>query len=146
MSGRVVGINSSIRTGDSSSGTSGGSIGLGFAIPIDEAQPIVNQLLHHQNPTHARLGATVSDASGSGLQQGAQIKGLDGSGAGIKAGLKNGDVITKVNNQVIDGSESLVATIRGHRPGDPVTLTFVRGGSTHTVTAKLGSDAGTKTS
>jgi putative serine protease PepD len=55
-------------------------------------------------------------------------------------------VITKVDDQVIDGSESLVATIRGHRPGDKVTLTYLRDGKTHTVTATLGSDAATKDS
>jgi putative serine protease PepD len=143
MSGRVVGINSSIRTDGS---TESGSIGLGFAIPIDEVLPIINQLENHQTPTHARLGVTVADLTGSQLQQGAVIKGVDNSAAAAAAGLKDGDVITRVDDQVIDGSESLVATVRGHRPGDKVQLTYSRSGQTHTTTATLGSDANTRTS
>ncbi len=55
-------------------------------------------------------------------------------------------MITKLDDQVIDGSESLVATVRGHRPGDSVTITYLRGGKTHTTTASLGSDEGTQNS
>jgi putative serine protease PepD len=144
MSGRVIGINSSIRTASSGSGglssDSGGSIGLGFAIPIDEVLPIVNQITDGDKPTHARLGVSVSDVQGNTLNQGAQIQSVEGSGSGSKAGLKKGDVVTKVDGQVIDGSESLVATIRGHRPGEKVQITYVRDGKTSTITADLGSD------
>ncbi len=145
MSGRVVGINSSIRTASSSS-DSGGSIGLGFAIPIDEVLPIVNQITDNQKPTHARLGVSVSDVSGNSLTEGAQLQTIEDGGAGAQAGLKKGDVITKVDDEVIDGSESLVATIRGHRPGDSVKLTYIRGGKTSTATATLGSDESTQDS
>ena len=142
MSGRVVGINSSIRTASSGQASGGGgSIGLGFAIPIDEVLPIVNQINDGQKPTHARLGVTVSNVGGDTLAQGAQLRSIESSGAGAKAGLKNGDVITKVGDQVIDGSESLVATIRGHRPGEKVQITYVRGGKSRTTTVELGSDA-----
>jgi putative serine protease PepD len=148
LSGRVVGINSSIRTATDStdSSTQGGSIGLGFAIPIDEVLPIVNQITDKQTPTHARLGVTVSDVSGNSLNQGGALQSIESGGAGDKAGLKKGDVITKVDDEVVDGSESLVATIRGHRPGDKVTITYLRGSKSHTTTADLGSDAGTKNS
>ncbi len=74
LSGRVVGINSSIRTASSGSTESGGSIGLGFAIPVDEVLPIVNQITDHETPTHARLGVEVSDADGKTLTQGATIQ------------------------------------------------------------------------
>ncbi|MET0999983.1 MAG: PDZ domain-containing protein, partial [Marmoricola sp.] len=127
----------------SSGGTSsdsGGSIGLGFAIPIDEVLPIVNQITEGDKPTHARLGVTVSDVTGDTLNQGAELQSLEDGGAGADAGLKNGDVITKVDDQVIDGSESLVATIRSHRPGEQVEITYVRDGKTRTTTASLGSD------
>jgi putative serine protease PepD len=146
MSGRVVGINSSIRTASDSGSSAGGSIGLGFAIPIDEVLPIVNQITDNQKPTHARLGVSVSDVSGNALNQGAQLQTIEGGGAGAKAGLKKGDVITKVDDDLIDGSESLVATIRGHRPGEKVTITYLRDGKTSTTTADLGSDEGTQTS
>jgi putative serine protease PepD len=146
LAGRVVGINSSIRTSDGATSDSGGSIGLGFAIPIDEALPIVNQIIDGQKPTHARLAVSVSDVQGNTLTEGAQVQTVEKGGAADKAGLAKGDVVTKVDDQVIDGSESLVATIRGHRPGDKVTLTYVRGGKTETVTATLGSDASSSTS
>jgi len=139
MSGRVVGINSSIRTSGSSAGA-GGSIGLGFAIPIDEVLPIVNQITDGEKPTHARLGVSVSDVRDNSLTQGAVLQEIEEGGAAAEAGLRNGDVITKVGNHVIDGSESLVATIRGHRPGEEVEITYLRGGDRDTVTADLGSD------
>ncbi len=141
MAGRVVGINSSIRTaGDSSTG---GSIGLGFSIPIDEALPIVNQILDGDAPTHARLAISVSDVSSDSLTQGALVKTVESGGPAAEAGLKAGDVITKVNDDLIDGSESVVATIRGHRPDEKVTITYVRDGKTQTTEATLGSDAKT---
>jgi putative serine protease PepD len=146
LSGRVVGVNSSIRTSDGGSTESGGSIGLGFAIPIDEVLPIVNQIIDGQKPTHARLAVSVSDVQGDTLTQGAQVQTVENGGAADKAGLEKGDVVTKVDDQVIDGSESLVATIRGHRPGDKVTLTYVRSGKTHTTSAALGSDASSSAS
>ena len=141
MSGRVVGINSSIRTGSSgASGESGGSVGLGFAIPIDEVLPIVNQITDGDKPTHARLGVSVSDVSGNTLSQGAQLQTIEDGGAAAKAGLKKGDVITKVDDQVIDGSESLVATVRGHRPGKRSRSPTCATGRRNTTTADLGSD------
>ncbi|HET8560552.1 MAG TPA: trypsin-like peptidase domain-containing protein [Marmoricola sp.] len=146
LAGRVVGINSSIRTSGATTTGQGGSIGLGFAIPIDEVMPIVDQLRNHEAPTHARLGVTVSDTRGGSLQQGALIRDVDPTAAGKAAGLRPGDVITKVDNQVVSDSEALVATIRGHRPGDKVTLTYVRNGQTQTTTATLGSDANTRSS
>ncbi len=140
MSGRVVGINSSIRTADDTA-SSGGSIGLGFSIPIDEVLPVVKQITDGETPTHARLAISVSDVSTDTLAQGAQVGDVTSGGPADKAGLKKGDVITKVNDDLIDGSESLVATVRGHRPGEKVTITYLRDGKTHTTEATLGSDA-----
>ena len=102
--------------------------------------PIVNQITNGEKPTHARLGVSVSDVSGDSLTQGAVLQAVEQGGAAAEAGLKNGDVITKVGDHVIDGSESLVATIRGHRPGEEVEITYLRGGKKDTVTADLGSD------
>jgi len=141
LAGQVVGINSSIYS--TTSGSEAGSIGLGFAIPIDEAMPIVKQILAGESPTHARLGVTVGDLSGDSLQQGAKIHSVESGGVASKAGLKPGDVITKVDNQVVDGADSLVATVRGQRPGQKVNITYVRGSQTKTVEVALGSDAGT---
>jgi putative serine protease PepD len=145
LSGQVVGINSSIYSTTSSS-SEAGSIGLGFAIPIDEAMPIVKQILAGETPTHARMGVTVQDLSGSSLQQGAKVHSVESGAAAAKAGFKAGDVITKVGDQVIDGADSLVATIRGQRPGQKVTITYIRDNQTKTVQVTLGSDASSKNS
>jgi putative serine protease PepD len=145
MQGEVVGINSSIRS--SSSMGEGGSIGLGFAIPLDKVLPIVDQLRAGDTPTHARLGVTVSDAAtDSGLLTGAGIGEVGSGTAADEAGLQAGDVVTKVDDQPVSGSESLVATIRGYRPGDTVTLTVVRDGETRTVRVTLDSDEGSASS
>ena len=142
MQGEVVGVNSSIRS--SSSMGAGGSIGLGFAIPLDKVLPIVEQLRNGEAPTHARLGVTVIDAtSENGLLTGAGIRSVNEGSAADEAGLKRGDVVTKVGDDLISGSESLVATIRGYRPGETVTLTVVRDGDrTETIEVTLDSDEG----
>ncbi|MGZ4783914.1 MAG: S1C family serine protease [Oryzihumus sp.] len=143
MQGQVIGIDSSIRTA-SATGGEAGSIGLGFAIPMDNIWPVVQQLRNGITPTHARLGVSVTDAtSKNGLLTGAGIESVNAGSAAQKAGLRRGEVITKVDGQQISGSESLVATIRGHRPGDRVTLTVVTGGTkTSTVQVTLDSDGG----
>ncbi len=147
MSGQLVGINASIRTSGSSMGAEAGSIGLGFAIPIDEVLPIIDQMKNGEAPTHARLGITVGnvapapDLTGAEVTDGAQIQEItDGSAAGA-AGLKSGDVITKIDDTVITGSDSLVATIRSYRPGDEVEVTYERDGAMKTTALTLDSDA-----
>ena len=150
MAGQVIGIDSSIRTAGSSSdpfggsSSEGGSIGLGFAIPISKVWPIVQQLRDGVTPTHARLGVSVTDASSNnGLLTGAGVESVNAGSAAAKAGLVRGDVITHVNGQLVSDAESLVATIRGHRPGDKVTLTVVsKGNRTQTVQVTLDSDGG----
>ncbi|MGH3412964.1 MAG: S1C family serine protease [Marmoricola sp.] len=147
LAGRVVGIDSSIRTsGAQSAGGEPGSIGLGFAIPINEVLPIVKEIVNHQTPTHARLGVTVTDVRGGSLEQGALIHSVLSGAPASGVGLRKGDVVTKVDHEVVDGSESLVAAIRGHRPGDTVTMTYLRHGTTHHTTVRLGNDLKTTTS
>ncbi|WP_205473982.1 S1C family serine protease [Nocardioides sp. SYSU D00038] len=157
LDGNVVGINSSIRTASSGMSQEGGSIGLGFAIPIDEVLPIVDQMREGETPTHARLGVTVSDVGvrpGQGpgqeqgpdqgaevLAQGAQIQEVGDGSTAAESGLEAGDVITKIDDRVITGADSLVATIRSYRPGDTVTVTYVRDGETSTTELTLDSDA-----
>jgi putative serine protease PepD len=148
MNGNVVGINASIRTAGATSGEAG-SIGLGFAIPIDEVMPIVDQMVKGETPTHARLGIQVSDAasrSGAEVTQGAEVQDVTAGSTADDAGMAQGDVITKVDDHLITGADSLVATIRSYRPGDEVTVTFVHDGDTKTVTLTLDSDASTSNS
>jgi hypothetical protein len=105
LNGSVVGMNSSIQTASSGGN---GSVGLGFAIPIDELLPIINQMVHHQTPTHARLGVSVGNAASNSSQLGALVSKVDPSGVAQGAGLKSGDLITKVNSAVVINADSLV--------------------------------------
>ena len=134
LAGHVVGINSSIRTASSSGGS--GSIGLGFAIPIDQVMPIVEQMANGETPTHARLGVSVSDAV-----DGAQIEQVTEGSTADEAGIAVGDVVTRIDDHRILGADSLVATIRSYRPGDTVTVTHVRDGEELTAELVLDSDA-----
>ncbi|MEZ0579567.1 S1C family serine protease [Nocardioides sp. MH1] len=135
MDGQLVGINASIQTADDGNPESG-SIGIGFAIPIDELVPIIQQLRDGDTPTHARLGIEVGDA-----QDGAVVRTVDDGSAAADAGLQEGDVITKVDDHLVDSSGSLVATVRSYRPNDKVTVTYLRDGQTKTTELELGSDA-----
>ncbi|WP_395659672.1 S1C family serine protease [Nocardioides sp.] len=143
LDGNVVGINASIRTASTSQGEAG-SIGLGFAIPMDEVMPVIDQMRNGETPTHARLGISVADVAGqNGAQvtEGAQVEEVSAGSTADKAGLTKGDVVTKVDDHLITGADSLVATIRSYRPGDQVTVTYEQGGETKTVTLTLDSDA-----
>lgn len=144
MAGEVVGINSSIRTASSSAygESESGSIGLGFAIPISKVWPIVEQLLAGDPATHARIGVSVRDVvSEDGLVSGAGVQQVEEGSAAAGAGLRAGDVITKVDDFVVTDSESLIAFIRGERPGDEVSLTVVRDDEPRSIDIELDSDA-----
>jgi putative serine protease PepD len=134
MSGQVVGINSAIF-----SPSGAGSVGLGFAIPIDQARPIAEELIENGQATHARIGIGVRDAVSE--TRGALVANVEPSSGADEAGLVEGDVITKVDDRLITGGESLIAAARSYRPGETVTLTIVRDGDTQTVEVTLGSDA-----
>lgn len=142
MTGAVVGINSSIRTAASSSAfgqeQQGGSIGLGFSIPIDEVMPIVDQMAAGEEPTHARLGIQVSDAEDV---TGALVREVSADATAAQSGLEPGDVITRIDDRRITSADSLVATVRSFRPGDSVEVTWVRDGEESTTTLTLDSDA-----
>jgi putative serine protease PepD len=146
MQGRVVGINASIRTVP---GGDEGSIGLGFAIPIDEVLPIVEQLKDGETPTHARLGITVTDAAETGgaeVTDGARVRDITDGSAADEAGLREGDVITRIDDRPVSSADGLVATVRSYRPGDEVEVTYERDGDTGTTTLTLGSDEETSRS
>jgi putative serine protease PepD len=143
LSGQVVGINSAIASLGAAAGQQSGSIGVGFSIPIDQARWIAKQLIASGQATHAQLGVSVRDASGSDTAggSGAYLAVVAPGGGAQTAGLRAGDVVTKVGDRRIDGADSLIAAIRSHRPGQKVPISYVRGGTTHTVTVTLGDDA-----
>ncbi|MBU9766564.1 PDZ domain-containing protein [Mycobacterium sp. TNTM28] len=137
MNGELVGINSAIATmgGDSPQAQSG-SIGLGFAIPVDQAKRIADELIQNGTASHASLGVQVSNDRTS---DGAKIVEVTGGGAAAAAGLPSGVVVTKVDNRVINSADALVAAVRSKAPGDKVTLTFMDpAGKPQTVEVTLG--------
>ncbi|MFE5186610.1 S1C family serine protease [Streptomyces sp. NPDC056628] len=147
--GNVIGINSAIQsTANGMGGTAqSGSIGLGFAIPINQAKYVAQQLIKTGKPVYAKIGASVSLEDTS---DGAKItdQGAGGSdavepgGPAAKAGLKPGDVITKLDATVIDSGPTLIGEIWTHKPGDKVTITYERDGRTRTVDLTLGARTG----
>ena len=144
MEGHVVGINSSIRSTGSTTAPAG-SIGLGFAIPIDDVLEIVDQLATGETPTHARLGIGVEDATVTStavqLTDGAVVGEVTKGSSAEAAGLESGDVITRVDDQEVTSADSLIATIRSYRPGAEVTVIFQRAGEEQATTATLESDS-----
>ena len=140
LGGRVVGMNSSIRSTSGGAGQAG-SIGLGFAIPIDEIVPIVDQIVAGEKVTHARLGVTVANSvSSSGISDGATLQSVTESSAAGKAGLRAGDIIIMIDDRPISDSDGLITNIRAYRPGDTVTVTYLRDGEQATADVTLESD------
>ena len=143
LQGRVIGINSAIRSNGAMS-TDAGSIGLGFAIPIDLAKNVSQQLVKGDKVQHARIGVTVGPAIAqddiTGI--GAEVKEVTKGSAGDKAGLEKGDIITAVNDTPIVSSNALVASIRGYEPGETITVTYQRDGDKKTAKVTLDSDGG----
>ncbi|WP_328873682.1 trypsin-like peptidase domain-containing protein [Streptomyces sp. NBC_00287] len=147
---RVIGINSAIRSADSGSDLDGGqagSIGLGFAIPINQGKRVAEELINTGRATHPVIGVTLDmDYSGDGARVG--IKGSDGGsavtagGPGDKAGIEPGDVITEVDGQRVHSGEELIVKTRAHRPGDRLELTLKRDGEEITLSLTLGSSDG----
>ena len=139
LNGSLVGITSAIATLGGVLGGQSGSIGLGFAIPIDQARIIADKLAKGEKVAHALLGVRVR-SSDNPTQRGALVDGLTEGGPAEKAGLRKGDVVTKLDDRVIDTSDALVAGVRSRQPGETAKLTYVRGNETKTVDVVLGSD------
>ena len=137
MSGELVGVNSAIATlGGDSPDAQSGSIGLGFAIPVDQAKRIADELISTGTASHASLGVQVSNDVTS---HGAKIVEVVKGGPAATAGLPSGVVVTKVDDRVIASANALVAAVRSRPPGDKLTLTYVdTAGANQTVQVTLG--------
>ncbi|WP_432040036.1 trypsin-like peptidase domain-containing protein [Streptomyces cucumeris] len=142
---RVIGINSAIRAADDGSelGGQGGSIGLGFAIPINQGKRVAEELINTGKATHPVIGVTLDmDYQGDGAR--VNTKGVGGppvkpGGPGDEAGIKAGDVITEVDGVRVHSVPELIVKIRSHRPGDRLRLTLERDGEKRSVELSLGS-------
>ncbi|MFN8033855.1 MAG: trypsin-like peptidase domain-containing protein [Mycobacterium sp.] len=125
MNGDLIGVNSAIASmggGQDSPGAQAGSIGLGFAIPVDQAKRIADELVATGTVQRAALGVQLSSNDHG---HGATIAAVAQGGAAAAAGLPKGAVITKVDDRVIDGPEALVAAINSKAPGDTVAVSYV---------------------
>ncbi|AIA05755.1 S1C family serine protease [Streptomyces noursei] len=150
---RVIGINSAIRAADSGSGgldggssSQGGSIGLGFAIPINQAKRVAEELINTGRATHPVIGVTLEmeyDGDGARVTQAAKTGAapVTPGGPGAKAGIRPGDVITQVDGAAVHSGEELIIKVRSHRPGDTLTLTVQRDGAERSVRLTLGSSS-----
>jgi putative serine protease PepD len=141
LDGQVVGINSAIATASSTQGQ-GGSIGLGFAIPIDQATRVAQEIMRNGTATKPVLGVTGSVAQtrdGATGGSGAQIGEVQPGSPAQQAGLVAGDVVTKVGDAKVENFADLIARIGSYAPGAQVTLTVQSSGAPKTVQVTLGS-------
>ncbi|GGO71422.1 S1C family serine protease [Nonomuraea cavernae] len=128
--GRLIGINTAIATSGGS-----GSIGVGFAIPINTAKQVSEQLISSGKVSHAFLGVSVTDATGD--VPGALIRQVTAGSPAEKAGLKQGDLITKIGDKAVDAGDTVVGQVRGFKVGQQVQITYMRDGKTSNVTVTL---------
>jgi putative serine protease PepD len=136
LNGSVIGINSSI----ASTGSEGGNIGIGFAIPSDVAVRVADNLIKSGNSPRATLGVNLG---GEGAQvttgHGVELQQVVAGGAADQAGLEAGDLVTKINDFATTTPDGLIAATRYYAPGSTVTVTYERGGDTRTAQVTLGS-------
>lgn len=137
--GRVIGVNSAIAT--LAFGGEAGNIGLGFAIPSNSAKRIAEELIATGDSSTPIIGVSL-DLAYEG--EGARVSEVNNGGPSQDAGIKPGDVITRLGDRVIDDSTELVVAIRSFAPGDTVTLEVQRDGQARTFEVTLGSASGNR--
>ena len=126
--GKVVGVTSQIES------NSGGNEGVGFAIPSNTVSSIAAQLISNGKAEHAFLGVVLRDSSS---QTGAAISQVRAGTPAAQANLRAGDVVTAAAGKPIASASELRAVINAHRPGDAISVTYTRGGQSHTVKVTL---------
>ncbi|WP_165990050.1 S1C family serine protease [Streptomyces sp. YIM 98790] len=145
LQGLVIGINTAIRTPDLIGGPDGegqgGSIGLGFAIPVNQAKRVAEELINNGYAVHPVIGVRLDGAyEGEGVRVAGNSGGpaVDPGGPADRAGIREGDVITAVDGGRVLSAHELIVKIRSHRPGDALELTIERDGGRLDVTVILG--------
>ncbi|MET9201965.1 trypsin-like peptidase domain-containing protein [Gordonia sp. NPDC003585] len=137
LSGQVIGVNSAVNTGQAASGGVQ-AFGLGFAIPVDVAKRVANEILQQGHSTKPVLGVSGS-IGGDSSDQGARVASVQSGGPADSAGIRQGDVVTKIGDATIGGYADLMAQTLTHTPGDTVPVTVESNGRTRTVNVTLGS-------
>ncbi|HZG10242.1 MAG TPA: Do family serine endopeptidase [Allosphingosinicella sp.] len=139
LNGNVVGINTALIS------PTGGNVGIGFAIPADQAQPIVEALRRGQRPQRGYIGVSLQniteDIAGSlGLEKnrGELIRDVTPGAGAARAGIQQGDVVITVNNQPVTPDQSLAYLVSNVRPGTRVPVELIRNGARRTVTVTVG--------
>ena len=137
---QVIGINVAIAStaGASSTGAQSGNIGVGFAIPSNFAKRVANEIIKTGSATHGLLGAAVTDMKVSSPIVGSLLDKLTPGGAADKAGLKTGDLVTKISGVPIASASDLMAQVRSAAGGATVSITRTRDGKSATVSVTLG--------
>jgi S1-C subfamily serine protease len=128
--GEVIGINTAIAS------LGGGSVGLGFAIPVDTVRDISEQLIDTGRAVHASLGVNARSVT-DGTRDGALVVNVEPGGAAAEAGIREQDVVIAVEGEPVGSSEELVVAVDSHEPGETINLELVRDGSSTTVEATL---------
>jgi putative serine protease PepD len=141
--GQVIGINSAIATlgGGLGSSSQTGSIGVGFAIPIDEARSVAEELIRTGTATHPAIGVKGLTATRNGTP-GALVQEVLAGAPAERAGLQPGDLITAVDGTTVHSVDELIIAIREHKIGQTVTLTYLRAGKKSTARATLADHKG----
>jgi putative serine protease PepD len=128
MQGKVIGVTSQIES------ESGGNVGIGFAIPSNTVRSVVDQLVSGKEVEHAYLGVSLQTAESGG----AQVATVTSGSPAAEAGLKAGDVVTQVDGETVTSADDLTAAVLARQPGDTVSITVERDGSTKTLKVTLG--------
>ena len=143
--GRLIGINTLITS------YSGNYSGVGFAIPVNYAVNLANQIIAGEMPTHAQLGVSLSTVDAQNAQRyglatdtGAYVAAVSPNSGAAEAGIQVGDIVTAFDGQPVESASDLMLDVRSKNPGDTVTLTVNRGGKTQDVKVTLGDDAATQ--
>jgi putative serine protease PepD len=143
--GKLIGINSSIASLGSSSSGQTGNIGIGFAIPSNEAKSIADQLISTGSAQHAYIGVSASDTTvtdGSSKRQAALVQSVSAGTPAAQAGLQAQDAVIAIDGKPVDSSEALVASIHEHKVGDTVTVTVIRGAQKQDIQVTLAARPG----
>ncbi|MEU7631526.1 trypsin-like peptidase domain-containing protein [Nocardia sp. NPDC049220] len=141
-SGKLIGINTAIATlgPTEMAGGQTGSIGLGFAIPVDQARRVADELIKNGRATYAQLGVSVArQQDPAQTVSGAKVRDITSDGPAARAGLPSGVVVTRLDDRPIDSGDALVAAVRSHQPGDKVKVTYTdeQGNNAKTVEVTL---------
>lgn len=138
LSGAVIGINSAIATTGSSFGGQSGSIGLGFAIPINQARKTADQLIKNGSSTYPIMGVSLDTRfMGTGARIATEPGSVTIGGPAAGAGIKPGDIIIEIDGKAINSADEAIVNVRSHNVGDRIKIKFQRDGVTKEASLKL---------